>query len=76
MKRPLYITPTRPPVSRSPRTFLFLCAVMGLVGFWNWKRVIVPEMEQRAIGEAQRASIRYILDSSPVVEPQKDSFTF
>lgn len=76
MKRPLYITPTRPPVSRSPRTFLFLCAVMLAVGFWNWKRVIVPEMEEGARHEAQNASVRYILDSFPVVEPQKDSFTF
>lgn len=74
---PIYLHRTRPvPPSRSPRTFLFLCAVMAAIGFWNWKAVVTPEREQRAAGEAQDRSVRYILDSSPVVEPQKDSFTF
>lgn len=55
MTKPLYITRTRPPASRSPKLFLFLCAWMVLIGFINWKWVIKPELEERARQEAPRS---------------------
>lgn len=69
MKRPYYITPTRPArASRSPqRTFAVLLFLLGIVALWNWFVVVSPEIKEQARGEAQARSVRYILDSSPAV---------
>lgn len=69
---------TRPVrASRSPRTFIVLCVLMGLVALWNWRSVIKPEMEAKARSETQRASVRYILDDRPaVIQKTSDPITF
>lgn len=79
MKRPYYLTPTRPlKRSRSPqRTFAVLCVLLLATAFWNYFRVVRPEMEEKARHEARTRSIRYILDPSPaVVQKTSDPITF